>query len=177
MSSTATKSNARQRRLAPHYRSRKCSLFGSDDYTILAPSPSSFLLTDENLTVASRLFGDSFDRKLRSFVIVAWLPALICQLASFPIGLLTLIHRLPKDVAILTSIGGIFPVLLLLRSHWKVFWTLLMKWNVLFLTLYSLIFCVCVTFLMEFDVRIIFVWMVILPALLGTFNGCLYLIC
>lgn len=158
----------RQRRLRPFYNSRNVPLFGPRDYTILAPTPDSVLLSDENETVASKLFGDSFDGKLRSFVIVSWLPAMILQLTSFPIGLMTIIDKLPAYMAIFSIVGALFPSLLLLRSHWRVIQTLLRRWESLFLTFYSIIFCACVTLLMDNNLEALFIWVAVLPALLAS---------
>ena len=158
----------RQSRLAGHYVAKQCSIFGANDYTLVAPSPSSLLLSDENITIAYKLFGDNFDRALRSLVIVLWFPGLICQLACYPIGLLTLIGKLKPSIAISTFPGALFPVLLLLRSHWTVFEALAHKWEALFLTAYSIIFCVAVSFFVKFDVRQIYIWLVIFPALLSS---------
>ena len=158
----------RQSRLADHYVAKQCSIFGADDYTLVAPSPSSVLLSDENITIAFKLFGDTFDRKLRSLVIVLWFPGLLCQLACFPIVLLTLIGRIKPAMAISTFPGALFPVFLLLRSHWAVFGALAHKWEALFLTAYSIIFCVAVSFFVKFDVRQTYIWLVIFPALLAS---------
>ena len=54
----------RQSRLAGQYVAKQCSVFGANDYTLVAPSPSSLLLSDENITIAYKLFGDNFDRAL-----------------------------------------------------------------------------------------------------------------
>lgn len=158
----------RQRRLADHYASNHCSIFGANDYTLVAPSSSSLLLSDENFTVAYKLFGDDFDRKLRSFVIVSWFPGLLLQLVCFPIGLLTLTGRLKPAMAISTFPGALFPVLLLLRSHWTVFQALIQKWEPVFLAIYSFIFCISISYIVMFDLRLIFIWMVIFPALLAS---------
>ena len=162
------KMTGRQSRLAGHYVAKQCSVFGADDYTLVAPSPSSVLLSDENITIAFKLFGDTFDRKLRSLVIVLWFPGLLCQLACFPIVLLTLIGRIKPAMAISTFPGALFPVFLLLRSHWAVFGALAHKWEALFLTAYSIIFCVAVSFFVKFDVRQTYIWLVIFPALLAS---------
>ena len=159
---------SRQRRLFPFYVSKKVPLFGPRDYTLLAPSPGSIILSDENETVASVLFGNTFDLKLRSFVILSWFPGLIFQLVSFPIGLLILIDKLPPLMALLTVPGLLFPSLLLLRSHWRVFATLAVRWESIFLVLYSLIFCTCITLLTNLDIRSVFVWTAIFPALMSS---------
>lgn len=159
---------SRQKRLFPFYDSKKKTLFGPRDYTLLAPSPGSIILSDENETVASVLFGNNFDLKLRSFVILSWFPGLIFQLVSFPIGLLILIDKLPPLLALLTVPGLLFPSLLLLRSHWKVFATLAVRWESIFLVLYSLIFCTCITLLTNLDIRSVFIWTAIFPALLAS---------
>jgi hypothetical protein len=165
MTETLTK---RQKRLRPFYDSRNVPLFGPQDYTILAPTPDSVLLSDENETVASILFGNYFDGKLRSFVIMFWFPAMIFQLLSFPIGLMTIINKLPPHMAIISILGAMFPSLLLLRSHWRVIQTLLRRWESLFLTFYSIIFCTCVTLLMDNVFKALFIWVAVLPALLAS---------
>jgi hypothetical protein len=158
----------RQKRLRPFYDSRNVPLFGPQDYTILAPTPDSVLLSDENETVASVLFGDNFDGKLRSFVIMFWFPAMIFQLLSFPIGLMTIIDKLPPYMAVISILGAMFPSLLLLRSHFRVIQTLLRRWESLFLTVYSIIFCICVSLLMDNFYKSLFIWVAVLPALLAS---------
>jgi hypothetical protein len=158
----------RQKRLRPFYDSRNVPLFGPQDYTILAPTPDSVLLSDENETVASVLFGDNFDGKLRSFVIMFWFPAMIFQLLSFPIGLMTIIDKLPPYMVMISILGAMFPSLLLLRSHFRVIQTLLRRWESLFLTVYSVIFCICVSLLMDNFYKSLFIWVAVLPALLAS---------
>jgi hypothetical protein len=158
----------RQKRLRPFYDSRNVPLFGPQDYTILAPTPNSVLLSDENETVASVLFGDNFDGKLRSFVIMFWFPAMIFQLVTFPIGLMTIIDKFPPHMAIISILGAMFPSLLLLRSHFRVIQTLLRRWESLFLTFYSIIFCTCVTLLVDNFFKSLFIWVAVLPALLAS---------
>jgi hypothetical protein len=161
--------NPRQEKLSAFYKARKVPLFGASEYTLLVPAPDSILLTDENVTVAFILFGDTFDRKLRSIVIAIWLPALIFQLACSPIGFLTLTGMLPTKIVILTFPGAIFPFLLLLRSHWIVIHALFKKWEPLFLTFYSIIWCLSITFIVgKLDLRCIFVWLVIFPSLMAS---------
>lgn len=161
--------NPRQEKLLAFYKARNVPLFGASEYTLLAPARDSILLTDENVTLAFILFGDTFDRKLRSIVIAVWLPALIFQLACSPIGFLTLTGMLPTKTVILTFPGAIFPFLILLRSHWIVINALSKKWEPLFLTFYSIIWCLSITFIVgKLDLRCIFVWLVIFPSLMAS---------
>jgi hypothetical protein len=161
--------NPRQAKLSAFYKARNVPLFGASEYTLLVPAPDSILLTDENVTLAFILFGDHFDRKLRSVVVAIWLPALIFQLACSPIGFLTLTGIIPTEVVILTFPGAIFPFLLLLRSHFIVLQALSMKWEPLFLTFYSILWCLSITCVVGiYDLRNIFVWLVIFPSLMAS---------
>ena len=163
-----TELNTRQRRLISYYNHKNAPLFGPTDYTLIYPTPDGIVLSDENETIASVLCGDLFDRKLRSFVIISWFPGLVCQLACFPIGFMTFIGSIDSSMTLLTIPGALFPILLLLRSHWRVTVILMRRWESIFLTVYSFIFCVCCTLLLEADFRCVFIWAVIFPALLAS---------
>ena len=160
--------NARQKKLICHYSSIGYPIFGPTDYTLIAPIASSLLLTDENITVASRLLGEDSDHRLRRFVIISWFPGLIFQLACFPLGLLTLVGNLSPALALLTLPGALFPFLLILRSHWAITLALLERWEPLLIITYSTIFCTSLSYIVQFDLRLSFVWMVIFPTLLSS---------
>ena len=160
--------NSRQRRLFAFYNYKNAPLFGPRDYALIYPTPDSIILSDENETIASVLLGDYFDRKLRSFVILSWFPGLLCQLACFPVGFMIFIGSFKSYMAFLTIPGALFPILLLLRSHWKVTVVLMSRWESIFLTGSSLIFCICCTSLLDTDFRSVFIWAVIFPALLAS---------
>ena len=160
--------NARQKKLICHYSSIGYPIFGPTDYTLIAPISSSLLLTDENITVASRLFGEDSDHRLRRFVIISWFPGLIFQLACFPLGLLTLVGNLSPALALLTLPGALFPFLLILRSHWAITVALLERWEPLLIITYSTIFCTSLSYIVQFDLRLSFVWIVIFPTLLSS---------
>ena len=160
--------NSRQRRLSAFYYYKNAPLFGPRDYALIYPTPDSIILSDENETLASVLFGDFFDRKLRSFVIISWFPGLLYQLACFPVGFMIFIGSFKSYMAFLTMPGALFPILLLLRSHWRVIFILMRRWESIFLTGSSLIFCICCTALLDSDFRLVFIWAVIFPALLAS---------
>ena len=160
--------NERQQRLSCHYSAIGYPIFGPTDYTLVAPISSSLLLTDENVTVASKLFGEDFDRKLRNFVIISWFPGLIFQLACFPVGLLALVGKLSPELGLLTLPGALFPCLLILRSHWAVTAALLARWEPLLVVTYSTIFCISLSYIVHFDLRLSFVWIVVFPTLLSS---------
>lgn len=159
---------ARQSRLYPFYVRADAIIFGADEYTLISPATASILISDESETVAMKLFGEAFDLKLRVFVKYFWYPALLFQLGCLPIGLLTLLGGLPTKGAYFTIPGAVFPIIVLLQCHWKIFVQLLMNWEQIFLTIYSAIFCICLSLITTGRTRTFYIWLVIFPSLIAS---------
>lgn len=158
----------RQKYVKPYYDSAKVKLFEQFDYSLIAPATHlSLFLSDETFCVARELFGIGFDHKVRAFAAAYWFPSLLAQLILLPIGVVTFKGKFPGWVTFLTFPGAVFPILLLLRSHWRVTRHMLMQWEPLFLTGYSTVFCVALMDWSGWQIKSLFIPIVVLPTLLS----------
>jgi hypothetical protein len=124
-------------------------------------------VSDECVTVASVLFGDVFDNILRTLARYIWYPALIFQMGCLPIGVLSLLGHISDWGALLTIPGFVFPMMMLLQCHWKIFQALLYSWEPIFITFYSTIFCISITLIVH-GYRSVYIWVVIFPTLISS---------
>jgi hypothetical protein len=160
----------RQEEVYEFYSKAKANIFGPNDYSMIAPCPKrSLFISDETMCVAKAFFGAKFDNRVRRFAVDFALISLLTQVVALPIGLWVLANKeAPNWVFIVTSTGGVFPLILLLRSHYAIARHLCMQWEPVFLTFYSFIFCLGVTYLRKFNFSVFFVFGAIFPALLAS---------
>jgi hypothetical protein len=152
----------RQRRLYPFNKSVNAAIFGTHDYPLLSPMTSCILVSDECVTVSSVLFGDVLDHNLRILARYIWYPAYIFQIGCLPIGVISLLDHITGWGALFMIPGFVFPMMILLQCHWKIFQVLLYSWEPIFITFYSTIFCISIT-LMIYDYRTVYIWVVVFP--------------
>jgi hypothetical protein len=159
----------RQAEIYEFYSQAKANIFGPNDYAMIAPDPRrSLFLSDETVCVAKVWFGTKFDLRVRKFAVSYALPALLSQMILLPIGLWVITGNYPRWIFILTILGGIFPIVLLLRSHYQIARHMCMQWEPVFLTLYSFVFCIAVCLLRQFDFCIYFIFGAVFPTLLAS---------
>lgn len=152
----------------PFYDKAESELFGEFDYTLIAPMKAkSIFLSDETVCVARHLFGEEFDFKVRSVAAKYWLPLILFQILGLLGGLIVFSsERYNPYYYLLTIPGAVFPVLLLLRSHWRIMKHMFQQFEPMFLSLYSLVFCISVISFSGAPLSAFFIFLVLYPTLL-----------
>lgn len=139
----------RQSRLLPLYNSANSMIFGRNDFTLVYPDASTYILSDENNTITSLLLGENVDIQIRKIVAKYLFFVLLLELIAFILGSLVMGRKIPSWVAYLTFPGSIFPIFLLCRSHTHIFVALLKQWEPTFLLAYSVMFCISSSLILE----------------------------
>jgi hypothetical protein len=163
----------REKYVEKFYAAAGVQMFTSLDYTILTPSPQdSLLITDETRDIARMLFGDQFDLLVRHFAVRYWFISLLLQLICMSFGIYLLTASPSYHYLNFFCLPGtMFPMILLLRSHDKIFLKMCQEWEPMFLASYAFIFCICNLILVKNSYSFLFIIFVLLPTLLSCIFG------